>query len=173
MSRWRAGAAYHRRRPFRLPPLRVPPSMSDADASALISALGESIGIPGLRLDAQGCCRLLFDGDQIVELHPAPAQGRWVIACTLHGRRPEGEFVRALLEGNHMGAGFGGGWAGLDDQGRAVLHLPLAWAEASAAALLQAIELVLQHAERWQQRMADHRAAVSQTSRMMDWAQRI
>ena len=30
-----------------------------------------------------------------------------------------------------------------------------------------------EQAERWQQRMADHRAAVSQTSRMMDWAQRI
>lgn len=147
--------------------------MSDDAVSALISALGEAIGIPALRPDAQGCCRLLFDGDHVVELLPAPAQGRWLVCCTLRGQRPDGAALRALMQGNQCGAGFGGGWAGLDAQGCAVLHLPLAWAEASASALLQAVELVLQHAERWEQRLAESLPQALPMGRMAEWAQRI
>lgn len=116
----------------------------------------------------------MFDGDHFVELHPAPAQGRWLVSCTLRAQRPEGGALQALLQGNHLGAGFGGGWAGLDAQGCAVLHLPVAWSEATAPALLQAIELLLQHADRWQQRLtASPLAGPSAGARMMDWAQRI
>ncbi len=147
--------------------------MPDAAATALITALGEAIGIPGLRADAQGCCRLMFDGDQIVELQAAPAQGRWLVSCALRRQRPGEAALRALLQGNHLGAGFGGGWASLDSQGCAVVHLPLAWPEASAAALLQAVELVLQHAERWQQRLEGAGAGQPAHTPMAAWAQRI
>ncbi|WP_461469152.1 type III secretion system chaperone [Melaminivora sp.] len=147
--------------------------MSEDSVSALISALGAAIGIPGLRADAQGCCRLMFDGEHIVELHPAPAQGRWLLCCTLRAQQAGHEALRTLLQGNLMGAGFGGGWAALDAQGNAVLHLPLAWSDASADSLLQATELLLQHAERWQQRLSSAQHAAAPAARMMDWAQRI
>ena len=147
--------------------------MPDAAVPALIAALGEAIGIPGLRPDAQGCCRLMFDGDQIVELQPAPAQGRWLVSCALRGQRADGPALRALLQGNHLGAGFGGGWASLDSQGCAVVHLPLAWPDASTQALLQAIELVLQHAERWQKRLEGASAPAPAHSAPAAWAQRI
>ncbi len=137
--------------------------MSEDAVAAVISALGEAIGIPALRPDARGCCRLLFDGDQVVEVHPAPAQGRWLLSCVLRGRRADGlATLQVLMQGNHMGAGFGGGWAALDAQGQTVVHLPLPWAEASAPALLQAIELLLQHAERWTQRLSESAASPAQ-----------
>lgn len=153
----------------------VPSTMSDAAAADLIAALGQAIGIPGLRPDARGCCRLMFDGEQIVELQPAPAQGRWLVSCVLRSsQHPDGQALRTLMQGNHLGAGFGGGWAGLDSQGCAVVHLPVSWQEASASALLQAIELVLQHAERWQKRLQDAPPApLGQSAAMMNWAQRI
>lgn len=142
--------------------------------SVLISALGQAIGIPELRPDARGCCRLMFDGDHIVELQPAPAQGRWLLSCALRGQRPDGAALRVLLQGNHLGAGFGGGWASLDAQGCPVIHLPLPWQEASASTLLQVIELLLQHAERWQKRLQGGSAAQpGQPAALMNWAQRI
>lgn len=147
--------------------------MSDATISALISSLGQAIGIPALRPDARGRCQLMFDGELFVELHPSSAQSRWLIACTLRAQRPQGSDLQALLQGNHLGAGFGGGWAAVDAQGCAVLHLPVAWPEATAPALLQAIELLLQHADRWQQRLAAGSATSAPAARMMDWAQRI
>jgi len=146
--------------------------MPDSSVSGLIAALGEAIGIPALRTDAQGCCRLLFDGDRAVEIRCAPAQGRWLLSCALRGQRADGPALQVLMQGNHMGAGFGGGWAGIDAQGLAVLHLPLALPEASASAMLGAIELLLNHVERWERRLLEA-APAAPGMRMAEWAQRI
>ena len=146
--------------------------MPDSSVSGLIAALGEAIGIPALRTDAQGCCRLLFDGDRAVEIRCAPAQGRWLLSCALRGQRADGPALQVLMQGNHMGAGFGGGWAGIDAQGLAVLHLPLALTEASASAMLGAIELLLNHVERWERRLLEA-APAAPGMRMAEWAQRI
>lgn len=146
--------------------------MPDDSVSSLIAALGLAIGIPALRPDGQGCCRLLFDGDRAVELRCASAQGRWLLSCTLRGRTVDGEGLRVLMQGNHMGAGYGGGWAGVDEQGFAVMHLPLAMTDASASTLLGAIELLLDHVERWEQRLQEASPPPA-TMRMAEWAQRI
>lgn len=132
--------------------------MLEIDAAALITALGETIGIPALRCDAQGCCRLLFDGALIVELRHVPAQERWLLSCLLRGGAPDAPGQRLLLQGNFCGAGFGGGWAGLDASGQAVLHLPVPQTQASAAVLLAAVELLLSHAERWEKRLQESSA---------------
>lgn len=146
--------------------------MPDSSASSLISALGEAIGIPALRPDGQGCCRLLFDGDRSVEIRCAPAQGRWLLSCTLRGQRVDPSALQLLMQGNHMGAGFGGGWAGVDAQGLAVLHLPVPLPEVGANDMLGAIELLLDHVERWERRLLEG-AAVAPSARMAEWAQRI
>ena len=148
--------------------------MPDTSVPGLIAALGEAIGIPALRADAQDCCRLLFDGDHAVEIRFVPAQGRWLLSCALRGQRAEGSALQVLMQGNHMGAGFGGGWAGIDAQGLAVLHLPLALPEASASAMLNAIELLLNHVERWEIRLLETAPAPAASGlRMAEWAQRI
>lgn len=54
----------------------------------------------------------------------------------------------------------------------AVLHLPLALPEASASAMLNAIELLLNHVERWEIRLLETAPAASGL-RMAEWAQRI
>ena len=77
--------------------------MPDSSVPGLIAALGEAIGIPALRADAQGCCRLLFDGDRAVEIRCAPAQGRWLLSCALRGQRAEGPALQVLMQGNHIG----------------------------------------------------------------------
>jgi hypothetical protein len=132
--------------------------MLETDTVAMITAVGESIGIPELRCDAQGCCRLLFDGAQLVELRHLRAQERWLLSCALRGAAPDISGLRRLLQGNFCGAGFGGGWAGLDPSGRAVLHLPLPQSQASAAALLAAVELLLSHSERWEKHLQENGA---------------
>lgn len=132
--------------------------MLETDTTAVVTALGETIGIPALRCDAQGCCRLLFDGTQIVELRHVKAQERWLLSCQLRGGAPDAQGLRLLLQGNFCGAGFGGGWAGLDASGQAVLHLPVPQAQASAAVLLTAVELLLSHAERWEKRLQETNA---------------
>lgn len=146
--------------------------MPDSSVSSLIASLGEAIGIPALHPDVQGCCRLLFDGDRAVEIRCAAAQGRWLLSCTLRGQRAEGSALQLLMQGNHMGAGFGGGWAGIDAQGLAVLHLPLSLQEANASAMLGAIELLLNHVERWELRLLEG-ATAAPSMRMAEWAQRI
>ena len=146
--------------------------MPDSSVPGLIAALGEAIGIPALRADAHSYCRLLFNEDHAVEISYAPAQGRWLLSCALRGQRAEGPALQVLMQGNHMGAGFGGGWAGIDAQGLAVLHLPLALPEASASAMLNAIELLLNHVERWERRLLEA-APAAPGLRMAEWAQRI
>lgn len=124
--------------------------MIETDTVAMITAVGEAIGIPELRCDAQGCCRLLFGGGLLVELRHVRVQERWLLSCSLRCAAPDMAGMLLLLQGNFCGAGFGGGWAGIDSSGRAVLHLPVPQSQASAAVLLQAVELLLSHVERWE-----------------------
>ncbi|MPM33571.1 hypothetical protein SDC9_80148 [bioreactor metagenome] len=147
--------------------------MPSLSAAELLSELGGAIGIPELCMDAEGCCRLAFDGDWMVELRHAPAQGRWLLSCSVHGVLVSGDGMQLLLRGNLAGSGFGGGWAAIDERGHAVLHLPLADADASGSALVQATELLLDHAERWRKRLAEGPSARRAQGPMDRWAQRI
>ncbi|MBF5005615.1 type III secretion system chaperone [Diaphorobacter caeni] len=146
------------------------PSPSPAE---LLTELGSAIGIPALCLDAQGCCRLMFDGSRLVEMRHVPAQGRWLLTTTLHAAALSSEGWQLLLRGNLVGGGFGGGWAGLDEQGRAVLHLPMVDADASGPALLQAVELLLNHADRWDKRLMEGASTARTQAPVQFWAQRI
>lgn len=149
--------------------------MSKDSQAELLRGLGALIGIPHLGADAQGNCRLLFDQGVAVEIRHVSAQGRWLLTCTLSGGPAESDLLRLLMRGNQMGAGFGGGWAGLDERGLVVLHLPLADQDASAEALLSAIEMLLSHGETWERRRQAPLVNTPQdeAQRMAAWAQRI
>ena len=142
---------------------------SDDSVKSVIAALGAAIGIPNLAADTNGCCRLLFDANRLVEIRCASSQERWVLACTLPGQHLDTPALQLLMRGNHMGAGFGGGWMGINEQDRMVLHLPVPMAQASPANLLQAIELLLNHVDRWERRLTDA-APVRTAVRQPNWA---
>lgn len=142
---------------------------SDGSAESVITALGAIIGIPNLVADNNGCCRLLFDANHLVEIRCASSQERWVLACTMSDQRLDTAALQLLMRGNHMGAGFGGGWVGINEQDRMVLHLPMPMAQASTGNLLQAIELLLNHVDRWERRLTDA-APVRTAVRQPNWA---
>lgn len=150
--------------------------MSHLLPAEILSGAGESLGIPGLRADAQGCCRLWFEPDLTLEIRHVAAQGRWLLSCTARGHRVvTAESLGLLLRANLLGAGFGGGWAGLDAQGALVLHLPVPASDMTPAALVTAMEALLEHGERWSQRLAQAPASPSGADHglMAAFAQRI
>lgn len=142
---------------------------SDGSANSVIAALGAAIGIPGLVADGNGCCRLLFDASRLVEIRCTPPQERWVLACTLKDMHLDATALQVLMRGNHMGAGFGGGWVGTNEQDRVVLHLPVPMTQASPVILLQAIELLLNHADCWERRLTET-VSVRAGMRQLNWA---
>lgn len=147
--------------------------MTENRADRLISALGKRIGIPQCQLDARGCCSLMLDGHRQVDLRYARAQQRWLVVCRLPNRMLSAAELNLLMRANYLGGGFGGGWCGLDDlQGCVALHLPLAESEATVDTLLEAVELVLDHAERWERRL-EQECVQGAASPMESWAQHI
>lgn len=118
-----------------------------------LSDLGRIIGIPGLALDAHGCCQLLFDGDRTIAMRPALAQCRWLLSCTLRKMPLQPKMMPLLLRANYMGAGFSGGWVGMDEQDLCVLHLPIPLEQISGEGLLSAVEALLEHCDRWELRV--------------------
>lgn len=121
----------------------------------MLSALGEQLGIAGLALDAQGCCRLVFDGQRMLELRASGAQRRLVmsmrVACD--GTSGTGGMERVLLQANLWGAGTGGGWFALDEKGQACLQQEVMLGDDSAAQLLAKMEGMLNGIDLWERRL--------------------
>lgn len=122
----------------------------------MLSALGERLGIPGLALDAQGCCRLVFDGRRMLELRASSAQRRLVMSIRLSrdGASGAAGVERALLQANLWGAGTGGGWFALDERGQACLQQEVMLGDDSAAQLLAKTEGMLGSIDLWERRLA-------------------
>lgn len=122
----------------------------------MLSAFGERLGIPGLALDAQGCCRLVFDGRRMLELRASGAQRRLVMSIRLGRDGVSGStgVERALLQANLWGAGTGGGWFALDESGQACLQQEVVLGDDSAAQLLAKTEGMLGSIDLWERRLA-------------------
>jgi hypothetical protein len=149
--------------------------MSDDLSRTVFSDLGRALGIEGLAPEADGSCRLVFDGNRLVEMNAAPAQRRLLVSCRL-AQSPGGgaEALRLLLRGNYLGAGAGGGWFSLGPQDRLYLHSAFALADASGALLLHAIERLLDHADTWERRLREGEAQdQASLARMANFMNRI
>ncbi|MCA0326655.1 MAG: type III secretion system chaperone [Proteobacteria bacterium] len=138
----------------------------------LLLDIGRELGIQGLRVDAQGCCRLVFDGRRMLELRAAPAQRRVLLSCRLDGALLQDSQAGLLLRANAWGAGTAGAWFAVDEVGRICLQHAVALMEDSARLLLNLIEGLLDAVERWEQRLRAPQAG-SQPGGMAAWMQKV
>lgn len=125
--------------------------------AAVLGAFGERLGIPGLSFDRQGCCRLVFDGQRMLELRAASLQRRMVLSMKLGsaGAGLGGQRERVLLQANFWNAGTGGGWFALDEAGQVCLQQEVLLTEDSDAQLLVKIEGLLNSVELWERKLAE------------------
>ncbi|QXL83606.1 type III secretion system chaperone [Comamonas sp. NLF-1-9] len=139
----------------------------------LLLAVGRELGIEGLRADAQGCCRLVFDGQRMLELRAAAAQGRVLLSCRLLGAPPTPEHALLLLGANAWGSGSAGGWFALDDAQQLCLQHALIPAEDGAPELLRQIENMLNAAERWEPRLSAPAGQPTAPAPISPWMQKV
>lgn len=139
----------------------------------LLLALGRELGIEGLRADTQGCCRLVFDGQRMLELRAAPAQGRVLLSCRLLCAPPTPEHALLLLGANAWGGGSAGGWFALDDAQQPCLQHALVPAQGGAPELLRQIENMLNAAERWEPRLSAPTSQPAPPAPMSPWMQKV
>lgn len=74
-------------------------------ADELLAAIGQQAGLGNVALDANGVCRLVFDGVTEVDLERSPDGGSLLLHAALGPEPPhaEPEFYRMLLAGNLYG----------------------------------------------------------------------
>lgn len=125
---------------------------------ALYLALGQALGIDGLRPDDAGCCRLVFDRNLMVQIRPAAAPPRLLLSGSLDAEPASGQ-ADLLLRANAWSAGSGGGWFALDERGRVCLQAALPMDGLAAAQLAAAIETLLDTLETWSKRLRQQAAS--------------
>lgn len=129
--------------------------MSRENAQAALATLGERLGIPGLRLSPEGICQLVFEQRWAVTLVHDAALHQLVLHCPLcapaQASALSAATLRGLLQANFMGQGCGGGQLAMAPDERIYLQWTVALAD--AASLDNALESLLNQAERWSQRL--------------------
>ncbi|HZY20482.1 MAG TPA: type III secretion system chaperone [Ramlibacter sp.] len=153
--------------------------MTLRQAEACLRDFGERLGMPGLRLDDQGCCQLLFDQRWLLTLALEPGGAGLWLQCpvTLPGQAEAlgGAALMSLLRASFLGGATGGVGSGAaaGPDGRIYLQRPVPLAD--GAALHHAVERMLDLAETWSERLAGgpHSAASQPSPReSVDWLAR-
>lgn len=130
--------------------------MSDERAQATLALLGERLGLKGLRLNASGACRLVFEQRWVVTLVHDVALRQIVLHCPLCAAPQAATLspatLRSLLQASFMGQGCGGGQLAMAPDGHVCLQWAVALADADEA-LAPALESLLNQAERWSPRL--------------------
>lgn len=122
--------------------------------SQLLNALGNAMGIEGLLFDEQGCCRLIFDQQRLVELRVSHAQQRLVMSCHVDAR-PTPSQSELLLKASAWGAGTAGGWFALNEAGQLCLQQQNEKiGEEAVAKLLDQIDALITSTEIWEKRLS-------------------
>ncbi|MBH1965473.1 MAG: type III secretion system chaperone [Comamonadaceae bacterium] len=124
---------------------------------AILASFGEKIGITGLVFDREGCCRLVFDGQRVVEVRASNPQRRMVLNArvgAVGATWPSGT-ERLLLQANSWGSGTGGGWFSIDERGQVCLQHEVPLSPDSDAQLLAKIEATLNSLELWERRLSE------------------
>ncbi len=136
--------------------------MTRAIADALLEQLGLRLGLPGLRTDVNGCCRLAFDGRWLVTLALMPG-ARLFMYCPVGSPDTtstlESATLLAMLQGSFMGRGAAGATLAVSPDCRACVQRDLPLAETDAARLQSEIELMLNTAETWSARLLNEGTA--------------
>lgn len=117
----------------------------------LIGAFGRTLGMPALALDADGFCRLTFDGTLEVNFQ-ADEGGRLMlyspVGAVAEGRRDE--VFEAMLRANLFWQGTRGGTLSVEgDPPRAVLVVLCDWQSLAAPQLAEGVQRFVEAAEDW------------------------
>ncbi|HZY20493.1 MAG TPA: type III secretion system chaperone [Ramlibacter sp.] len=130
-------------------------------ADQLLIDLGQATGLPGLRLDAAGCARLVFDGHVAVNLEHDPdarAMHLYTTVGTLPAQGREALYVE-LLQANLFGAGTHGATLAVDPaHHEVVLCRTVGLDDASGPGVLAVVEGFVAAAEEWITRLDARRA---------------
>lgn len=130
---------------------------------AAIAQLGQKMGV-NLQLDDNRACRLVFGERLGVDFEaPTALPDHLIMTCVVgadvfpHSRET---VLESLLQANLFGRETGGGVLALDDErGEVVLQRSLAMNQSNVQDLLIALELLLQSAEIWVDRLKVNRSA--------------
>jgi hypothetical protein len=140
--------------------------MDRNQAEALVSRLGEAIGIADLALDDGGTCTLAIDnGAIIVSLGHNAAAGALDLMTCLDQVEPTPANLARLLQANFSWRGSGGATFALDPTGGAVmLQRRIADAKATDDELKAALEALVATAEAWIKRFPEQQTAVDDSA---------
>jgi hypothetical protein len=130
--------------------------MTRAAADALLLELGDRMGLPGLHLDRNGCCRLAFDGRWLVTVAFMPG-ARLFLHCPI-GAPATAESLDAavmltMLQGSFMGRGAAGATLAVGPDRRPCVQRDLAVTGSDLSDLHGALEQLLNTAETWSARL--------------------
>lgn len=132
-----------------------------------LSELGSQMGLPSLKLDAQGLARLVFDGRIVIDIED-DADARCVHLYSVLGSLPaEGReaLYEQLLGANLFGTGTGGAVFAVDTlQNEIVLSRTLSTDRLDFTAFSQALESLVNQVESWTGRLNAPAAEARETS---------
>lgn len=118
----------------------------------MLAQLGSQIGL-ALKLDHQGTCRLIFDGEISVDIEAVAGVADQAYLHTMVGVVPAGvgeEFYELLLSANLFGRGTGGAILSVDPQRREViLHRTLQLGSMSYPDVTAAMEAFITQTRAW------------------------
>jgi Tir chaperone protein (CesT) family len=119
----------------------------------LLEALGRTLGLPGLKPNAEGVCLLVIDDRIHVHLTWSSHEDMLVVAIPLgQGQRGDHELLCLMLEANLGGRGTAGATIGID-AGEARMHIilqdrrPVAMLDDAYVA--RWLEVLINMAEKW------------------------
>jgi hypothetical protein len=122
----------------------------------LLTELGKQMNLPGLKLDENRVCRLIFDKVLVVDIE-ASEDGRTIYIYGKAGEvPPEGkeEFMGTLLEANLFGKGTGGAMFAVDHHRQSVyLCRILATETTQYQDFTNILEAFVNHLEAWMQKI--------------------
>lgn len=124
--------------------------------SALLAGYGRGLGIPDLAFDAQGVCRLVFDGELAVDLEPEAGSDRLHVYSDLAGLpSPDHALVyRELMEAHLFGRATGPAYFGCDSGlGRLFLVMTLDTAGLDLARFSDLMARFVERARFWRMKL--------------------
>ena len=126
------------------------------DSNQLLHSLSESLGVPELRFDDNGCARLATDGAPAInfERDPAGTIHAYSVLATLPAEGREALYEQ-LLQGNLFGAATSGAALAVDTGGNEVLLCGVLATKQTTPELFAAqFEHFVGAAQKWQAQLA-------------------
>jgi hypothetical protein len=121
----------------------------------LISEFGQSLGMADLALSDEGICQLVIDTRHVVQVVHVGARDQVLISCRLADHGVDALQAERMARANFLQAGRGVVLCVAPD-GRPYMQVAVEMVGCSSTNLCQALEALLDQAERWGESSTDH-----------------